>query len=77
MPLMVVLRDPLADLSRSRANNRIEIGVVVRIAAKHFDSDSPFLKLTRVARQGVLHYIPQHTRIAAAMFEQWIRQQQL
>lgn len=75
--LMVVLSDPLADLARSGANNWIEIGIVVRIPAKHLDSDGPLFELSGVPGKGVLHNVPQHARIAAAVLEQGIGQQQL
>ncbi len=74
---MVVLRDSLADLSGRRSNNRIEICIVVRIAREHLDSERPLFNLRRVAGQRMLHHIPQHTRIASAVFEQRIRQQPL
>ncbi len=72
---MVVLRDSLADLSRGGSNNRIEIRIVMRIAGEYLDSQGPLFKLSRVARKRMLHHVSQHARIAAAMLEQWIRQQ--
>jgi len=41
---------------------------------EHLDSESPLFKLACMPGQRVLHHVPQHTRIAAAMLEQRIRQ---
>jgi len=46
---MVVLRDSLADLSGRSSNHWIEIGIVMRIAAKHLGSEGPFFEGSRVA----------------------------
>jgi hypothetical protein len=49
----------------------------VRIARKHLDTEGALFELAGIARQSMLDYVPQHTRIAAAVFEQRIRQQPL
>jgi hypothetical protein len=74
---MVVLRDSFTNLSGGSSNNRIEIGIVIRLAAKYLDPEGPLFKRSGLARQGMLHHVTQHARITAAVFEQRIREQPL
>ena len=68
--LLVVLGDPLAHFRRRETNDRVLIGVVVRLAVKDIDAQQAFFQLVFVAVQRLLDNKTQQRRIAFAVPEQ-------
>jgi hypothetical protein len=57
----VILREPFSDFSGSAANDRILIGVVVRLPVKNIDTESAFLQAVEAALHGRLDDMPKKT----------------
>ncbi len=71
--LVIILSDPFSNLSGGGADNRIGIGVVVRLPAEHLHSEAPLFQFTWIAFQGVLNHVAQQVRIALTVLEKRIR----
>jgi len=67
--LLVVLGQPLPNLAGGAANYVVDIGVVIRSAAKYFDPDGPFFERVTPPLQSPFNDVLQETRIAFAVPE--------
>jgi hypothetical protein len=72
---VIILRDTLSNLAGSSANDRIEIGVVARIAPEDLRAKRALLQLVGVTIQGVFDDIAEQMRISFTVFEKRICQQ--
>ena len=67
---LIVLRETLANFSGSGADDRVEIGVVVGLAAEDLDAEGALLEFCRMSIQGAFDYIAQETGISPAVPEE-------
>ena len=71
---VVVLSDPLADLTGGDADHRIQVGVVSRIPAEHFNAQGSFLQVLGLPGKRSLDNKAQHVGIALAVLEKRVGQ---
>jgi hypothetical protein len=57
----IILSEPFSDFSGSAANDRILIGVVVRLPVKNIDAESALLQTIEAAFYGGLDDMPKET----------------
>jgi hypothetical protein len=62
--LVIILGDPLADLTRRRADDGILCGIVVGSSPENFDPQHTLLDLIGSASQGLFHHVPEQGWIA-------------
>src|SRR5215472_4569632 len=67
--LVVILRDSLSDFHRRCADNRIEIGVVVGLAAKNLYSKSSLFDVAGVPLERSFHYVAKEVGISFAVLK--------
>ena len=68
--LEIILRNAFADLARGGADDRVGVGVVVRLTAEDLAADGALLHLVGVTGQGALDHVPEQIRVALAVLEQ-------
>ena len=65
--VVVILHQPLADLTGGDADYGVGIGVITGGAAKDFNADAAFLEFGATAFQGLLNGVSEQNRIALAI----------
>ena len=67
---MVVLRDSLSGLDSGSPDHGIQVGIVVRFAAEHLNSERSLFQMARISIEGSPDHIAQQVRITFAVLEQ-------
>ena len=70
--VLIILREAFADLGGGCADDRIEIGVVIRFAGEDFNAQGAFLEFPRMSVQRALDYIAQQVRVSLAVLEEGV-----
>ena len=66
-----ILRDPLANLHGCGSDHGIEVGIVIRLPAKDFDTERSFFQRFRMTMKRAFHHKTQQIREAPALLEEW------
>ncbi len=69
---VIVLRDPLADLTGCRPHDGIGVCIVVRLPSENLHSESAFFQCLRISVERVFDDIAQENRKAPTVLEQRI-----
>jgi hypothetical protein len=70
--LLIILRDPLPNFGGRGPDDRIEVRVVVRVAAEDLDSQGPFFQFPWVSIQRTLYDIAEKSGIPLTVLEERI-----